>query len=225
MRYGGCPAGLFGILWLILIALAETFASSAPLISPFEFTVSGAKLEGYLAVPPGEKPKALILYFHRAIEDRTAANQWAEFLAPQGYAVACYTAGTATNHIEAARAALKMLRARKEFVGTPVIATGASMGSGVAAELFAEDPSIRALILLVPGNADKSCRAVAQRGKRPILLIQAEQDEIVDANSQKKIRNCSDRQATAITLPQTTHRFPISKVEPQILEWLKTSDH
>jgi len=191
------------------------------LLQTFQFTNANLPIEGYLALPDSQPPKALILYFHRAIEDRSAVKDWGALLTPKGFAVAGYTASKNTTELVAeARAALSALRKNKALANIPVYAAGASMGSRAASALFAADPQIRGLILIVPGG-DQVCAAFAKSADRPVLLIQAAKDEIVPPGVACEIQQCLPKKnATHHLLPNATHRFPASTIAPKIIDWL-----
>ncbi|HSP07331.1 MAG TPA: hypothetical protein VLR94_09145, partial [Acidobacteriota bacterium] len=163
---------------VFLLALLFSVATSAQ-PATFVFEAGGKHVEGIVSLPSGS-PRGLILYFHRAIEDRSAAGVWGELLTPHGYAVAGYTATASTNYVEEARAAVRALRGRKELTQVPLVAMGASMGGRAAARWFGADPEAAALILLVPGGAEETCADLARAAGRPVLVIQAEKDEVVD---------------------------------------------
>ncbi|PWT87867.1 MAG: hypothetical protein C5B54_11575, partial [Acidobacteria bacterium] len=131
---------------LVVIILALAFGSV------FTFQSDSKQVEGYVILP-SKAPKALILYFHRAIEDREAVTEWAKLLGPQGYAVAGYTATHTNNLVDEAKKAIISLRNQKEIASLPIVVMGASMGTKAAADLFANQPDIRGMILIVPGDS------------------------------------------------------------------------
>jgi dienelactone hydrolase len=187
-------------------------------LQTFQFAYQNQAVEGYLIMPEG-KPKAVVLYFHRAIEDRNAVKDWSSQLGPKGYAVAGYTSTGSKDVVAEARAATESLRRNKGIASLPVYAAGGSMGCKAAAGLFAAEPQIRGLIVVVPGG-DQICDAMAKSGTRPILLIQAEQDEVVDPEAAKEIKACLPKTGTFHLLNGASHRFPVSAIAPQILDWL-----
>ena len=206
----------------ILCALVVIFPALA-FGSVFTFESDSKQVEGYVILP-SKAPKALILYFHRAIEDREAVTEWAKLLGPQGYAVAGYTATSADNVVEEAKKAVNSLRNQKEIASLPIVVMGASMGTKAASGLFAEQAEIRALILMVPGDAENICQAFSKAKGRPIFLIQADQDQIVGAQSAASIHQCLPKNAKYVLLKNTTHRFPPSQVSTEISNWLKAVD-
>jgi hypothetical protein len=181
------------------------------------FQSQGKTVEALLVVPSG-KPKALILYFHRSIEDRTAVSEWGALFAKDGYSVAGYTADQTLDAKDEAEDALKSLIAQKRFASTPIIAMGASMGTVAAAQLFAEDQRVKSLILIVPASP-MLCHDVEKAGSRRVFLIQAENDEVAGANA-PAIRNCMPESTDLLVLKGASHRFPASEVSPQVLQWL-----
>lgn len=183
----------------------------------FTFQSQGKTVEALLAVP-SVKPRALILYFHRSVEDRTAVSEWGALLTKDGYAVAGYTADQTVDEKELAEDALKSLISQKRFASTPIIVMGASMGTVAAAQLFGEDQRVKALILIVPPSP-MLCHDVENAGTRRVLLIQAENDEVAGANA-PAIRNCMPESTASSILKGASHRFPPSEVSPQILQWL-----
>lgn len=186
----------------------------------FTFRTQGKAVEGYLAVPSAQ-PKALILYFHRAIEDRNAVVTWGEMLTKDDYAIAGYTAD---QNLDAKQEALDLfasLHSQKRFAGIPMIAMGASLGTEAAAALFAQNEKLNALVLMVPTSTEV-CDAFHKANHRSVLLIQAANDDIAGANA-VPIRKCLPATGTSIVLPDTPHRFPPSMVYPKILAWLKQS--
>jgi dienelactone hydrolase len=198
--------------------------TSIPVFAQETFTLSdeGKKIEGFLALP-GSQPKALILYFHRGVEDRTAVMEWGKVLNPSGYAVAGYTRTKTKNFLTQATGALQELRKRNPLASIPCIAMGASMGTPEAAELFASSPQIKGLILLVPGS-DNICKSFSQANGRPVLMIYAENDEIVDRTTSKELIKCLPKTgAIAEMLPGQSHRFPPSLISNKILQWLDTN--
>ncbi|HET6268111.1 MAG TPA: hypothetical protein VFG11_10375, partial [Acidobacteriota bacterium] len=71
-------------IWLLLPGIAAS--------ESFTFPSQGKTIEGVISPATGT-PKALILYFHRGIEDRSAVLEWGKLLSSHGYAIAGYTAG------------------------------------------------------------------------------------------------------------------------------------
>ncbi|HET6267854.1 MAG TPA: hypothetical protein VFG11_09055, partial [Acidobacteriota bacterium] len=65
-----------------------------------------------------------------------------------------YTAGEVGDSAQEASDEFKSLRSQKRFAALPVVAMGASLGTGAASEVFAATPAIQALILLVPTSTD-----------------------------------------------------------------------
>jgi len=176
-------------------------------------------IEGYLALPKNS-PRALVVYFHRSIEDRNAVLDWAKEFNPAGYAVAGYTSTRSPNFLEQAQNAIAELRKRKELANIPVIAMGASMGTPAAAALFGSSPQIRGLVLLVPGEA-QFCTEFAKASGRPILMIYAEKDEVVPASVSERLVACLPKvNAQSYLLKDQGHRFPPSLVSGRILEWM-----
>lgn len=183
----------------------------------FTFQSQGKTVEGLLAVPSG-RPKAVVLYFHRAIEDRTAVSEWGALLTKDGYAVAGYTADQTLDSGELAEDAVKSLLSQKRFASTPIVALGASMGTVAAAQLFARDQRIKSLILIVPPSP-MLCNDAEKAGNRRVFLIQAEKDEVAGANA-PAIRSCMPESTGWFVLQGASHRFPPSEVSPQVLQWL-----
>lgn len=202
--------------FIILLFAFPVFA-----VDTFTFSDDGKIIEGYFSLP--ETPKALILYFHRSVEDRNAVLEWSKLLNPAGYAVAGYTRTITKNILLQENAALQELRKRKGFAAIPLISMGASMGAPEAAKLFGSSPQIRALILLVPGS-ESICEDFSKANGRPIFLIYAEKDEIVDMGNSKKLVNCLPKKnCRSDLLAGQTHRFPPALVSPQIIEWLNSN--
>src|SRR5262249_28167341 len=131
-----------------------------------------------------------------------------------------YTATESSNTVEAAEGAYHSLKQRKELAALPVSVIGASMGTAAACGLFAAEKEIRALVLMVPGNPDIFCPAFKKIEGRPLFLIQAEQDEVVGAQTAEKIKVCLPSQAKYSLLKGSGHRFPPSAVIEKILEFL-----
>lgn len=183
----------------------------------FTFQSQGQSVEGLIAVP-SSRPKALILYFHRSIEDREAVEEWASLLTKDGYAIAGYTADQTLDAQIEAEDALKSLVSQKRFASTPILAMGASMGTVAAAQLFGDNQRVKALILLVPPSP-MLCHDVENAGSRRVLLIQAENDEVAGTNA-PAIKKCMPPTTDAFVLRDATHRFPAASASPQILQWL-----
>ena len=186
------------------------------ILSTFTFQNAGIGTEGYLDMPSGS-PKALIIYFHRYVEKGDVIQVWGESLTPHGYAVAGFTARPGGNILEMNNSALTELRRKPELTNVPVIAVGASMGALSAAQWFASNPSVRALVLIVPGSPD-ICHYLKSASGRPVFLIQAENDEI-SYGSGAKIRAClaSGKQ---YMLKGAGHLFPPNAVSSEIVQWL-----
>jgi hypothetical protein len=206
------------IIVVILLFLASpSFAADS-----FTFQDNGKSIEGYYSLPQGSA-KVLVLYFHRGIEDRNAVIEWGKLLNPAGYAVAGYTATPTKDVLLQARSALNELRKRKELANIPCVVMGASMGTPVAAKLFASDLKIRGMILVVPGESE-ICSAFQKSAGRPVLMISAEKDEIADSTVTKKLMACLPKEnAQFQLLKNQSHRFPPSFISSRILEWLKTT--
>ena len=173
--------------------------------------------QGYLAMP-SQPPRALVFYFHRYVEKGDAVQQWDEALTPSGYAVAGFTARPGGKVVQMTNSALAELRKKPELVQAPVVAIGASMGALSAAEWFASNPSVRALVLIVPGSLD-ICSYLKSAAGRPVFLIQAENDE-VSYTSGAKIRACAS--GKHFLLKGAGHIFPPSAISNEIAEWLNT---
>ena len=180
----------------------------------FSFQGASGSREGYFIAPANAK--AVILYFHRAIENREAVKEWASLLGPSGYGVAGYTAVRGADLADAA-AAFKALRTKTKL---PIVAMGASMGTSAAAHLFATEPSIRALIVIVPGDP-AMCDVFAKSSKRPVFLIQAEKDDVVSPDAAAQIQKCFGPTGKYLSLKNTTHRFPPSQISDQIVAFLQ----
>jgi predicted esterase len=205
---------------LLVILLLMAFGLRLSAEETFTFRDGNKSIEGYLALPKNPT-KTLILYFHRASEDRNAVLQWAKELNPAGYAVAGYTSTRTPNFLEQAQNAVAELRKRKDLTNVPLIAMGASMGTPAAASLFGSSPQVRGLVLLVPGEA-QFCSEFAKASGRPILMIYAENDEVVDAETSKRLVACLPKvNAQSFQLKDQGHRFPPSLVSARILDWLK----
>lgn len=154
-------------------------------LSTFIFQSGQRPVDGYLATP-STPPRALLLYFHRYTEKGESVGTW-DGMTARGYAVAGFTNFPASNIVPMANGALASLR-QNGMQSTPVIAMGASMGSLYAAEWFATNPQVRALILIVPGSED-ICNLFKKSAGRPVFLIQADQDDTT-FGSGAKIRQC-----------------------------------
>ena len=186
------------------------------ILSTFTFQTSGTGNDGFLEMP-SQQPKALILYFHRYVEKRDAVKLWGESLTPNGFAVAGFTATLGGDTVAMANGALLALRNQPGLEKVPVIALGASMGAIPAARWFATNSQVRALILLVPGSTD-ICTSLQSSAGRPVLLIQAENDEITHTSG-AKIRACMTSGKHSI-LKGHGHLFPPSAVSNEISQWL-----
>jgi hypothetical protein len=185
------------------------------ILSTFTFQNSGIGTEAYLAMP-SESPRALVIYFHRYVEKGDAVQLWGESLTPSGYAVAGFTARPGANIVEMNNSALAELRKKPELTNIPVVAVGASMGALSAAQWFASNRSVRALVLIVPGSTD-ICSYLKSAAGRPVFLIQAENDEI-SYGSGAKIRTCTS--GKQFLLKGAGHLFPPNAVAAEIVEWL-----
>lgn len=192
------------------------FVASSLYGSPFTF--QGGK-EGLLELPNG-KLRGLVLYFHRGIEDRSAALVWAKILGPAGFAVAGYTNNNTIDVVKEARSALAVLRRRKEIAGIPVIVMGASLGTYAASGLFAGDTSVRGLVLIVPPSMEV-CGHLRNAVGRRVLIVEAARDEIARMHS-REILSCAPKNADYVLLPDVSHRFPPSVPAPQIIKWLNS---
>lgn len=202
---------------LLLLICASAYAGPAV----FVFESNGKIVEGLVSMPGGG-PRALVLYFHRSIEDRSAVNAWSELLGKRGYALAGYSATGSTNYVEEARSAVAALRKQKALAALPVAAMGASLGTRAAAQWFAADPEVKALVLIVPGDAVQ-CMQLAKSAGRPVLMIQAENDEIVEPSDAETLRKCLPPASMLRILPGKGHRFPPSDVSETIAQWLEKS--
>jgi pimeloyl-ACP methyl ester carboxylesterase len=124
-----------------------------------------------------------------------------------------------TNPVVAAQSALKSLRGRKPLAAVPAIAIGASLGSKAASDWFAADSAVSALALIVPGGGSGACEAFIKAGSRPVMLIQAQNDEVVGPEA-NQFRECLPSTANYLMLPSAGHRFPASLVSDEIRKWL-----
>ena len=199
-------------------ALVAALLLTASSLHGLTFTFEGGK-EGLLELPSG-KPRAVVLYFHRAIEDRSIVREWAKLLGPGGYAVAGYTSSNTTYIVREGQNALAALRGRKEVAGIPVILMGASRGTAAASRLFAADPAVRGLVLIVPVSLDL-CESLQHANGRPVLIVEAGKDEVAQMRPGEILR-CAPKNAGHILLPDSSHRFPPSVPAPQILRWLES---
>ena len=168
---------------------------------------------------PTTQPKALIIYFHRYVEKRDAVTAWGETMTSRGYAVAGFTAEPGRSPVEMANHALLSLRKKPELQNIPVIAMGASMGTLSAAQWFATNSEVRAVILIVPGSPT-ICSHLKSAGGRPSFLIQADQDEITHASG-SKVRECIP-QSNQYMLKGAGHIFPPAAVSGEIIRWLES---
>lgn len=200
---------------LILTLISSVYAAEPEL---FQFKSEERPVQGYLVLPQG-RPGALILYFHRAIEDRNAVKDWAQLVGPRNYAVAGYTATGSTDLAKEASSAIAVLKKRPDLSTIPVYVMGASMGSRAAAALFSADASIKGLILVVPAGEDV-CAALSKSGGRPVLLIQAQNDDVVGPAMATKVHKCLPKDAGYYLVENAGHRFAASLISPKILEWL-----
>jgi hypothetical protein len=186
------------------------------ILSTFTFQTAGGESDGFLEMP-STPPKALVLYFHRYVEKRDAVTLWGEFLTPRGYAVAGFTAEPGRPVMEMANQALLSLRRKPELQKVPVIAMGASMGSLSAAQWFAANSDVRALILIVPGSPT-ICSYLKSAGGRPAFLIQADQDEVTHGSG-SKVQECVPA-ANRFLLKGAGHIFPPAAVSGEIIRWI-----
>ena len=186
------------------------------ILSTFTFQSGGLGMEGYLDMP-NDTPRALIFYFHRYVEKADAIKLWGEALTPHGYAVTGFIARPGGNILEMSNGSLLELRKKPNLSEVPVIAVGASMGALSAAQWFASNSKVRALVLIVPGSPD-ICSYLKSAAGRPVFLIQAENDEI-SHGSGAKIRAClpSGKQ---YMLKGAGHLFPADAVSGEIVQWL-----
>jgi len=198
------------------LAIALLFMSSA--LSALPFTFEGGK-EGLLELPSG-KPRALVLYFHRGIEDRSAVLVWAKILGPAGFAVAGYTNDNTMDVVNEARSALAVLRQRKEIAGIPVIVMGASMGTYTASGLFSADTAVRGVVLIVPPSMEV-CEPLRKAAGRRVLIVEAARDEIARMHS-REILGCAPKNADYVLLPDASHRFSPAVPAPEIIKWLNS---
>ena len=204
---------------MLVLILLLFFSLPLSAAETFTFPDGEKSIEGYLVLPKNPT-RALILYFHRAIEDRNTVLEWAKEFNPAGYAVAGYTATRTPHVLEQSQNAVAELRKRKELAGIPLIAMGASMGTPAAASLFGSSPQVRALVLLVPAEA-QFCSEFEKASGRPILMIYAEKDEVVSHSISERLVACLPKvNAQSYLLKDQGHRFPPSLVSARILEWM-----
>ncbi len=198
------------------LVIALLFVTSS--LDALPFTFESGK-EGLLELPNG-KPRALVLYFHRGIEDRSAVLVWAKILGPAGFAVAGYTNDNTMDIVTEARSALSVLRQRKEIAGIPVILMGASLGTFAASGLFAADPAVHGLVLIVPPSME-ICGSLRKAAGRRLLIVEASRDEIARMHS-REILSCAPKNADYVLIPEVSHRFPPSVPAPEIIKWLNS---
>jgi pimeloyl-ACP methyl ester carboxylesterase len=183
-------------------------------LSTFIFHSSQRPVDGYLEMPSAP-PRALLLYFHRYTEKGEAVETW-EGITSRGYAVAGYTNFPVSHVVPMANDAVSTLR-QNGMQGIPVIAMGASMGAIYAAQWFAANPQVRALILIVPGSED-ICDSLSHSGGRPVFLIQAENDDTT-FGSGAKIRKCLPN-GKQYLVKGASHNFPPDAIIGEIADWL-----
>ena len=184
------------------------------IFSAFVFQSGGQPLDGYLEMPSAP-PRAVLLYFHRYTEKGEAVQTW-EGMTSRGYAVAGYTNFPANNLIPKSNDAIAAVR-KNGLQDTPVIAVGASMGAIYAAQWFAANSQVRALILIVPGSAN-ICESLKRSGGRPVFLIQAENDDTT-FGSGATVRQCLPN-GKQYMLKGAGHSFPPDRVNDVIANWL-----
>jgi len=184
------------------------------ILSTFAFQSGGRPMDGYLEMP-STAPRAVLLYFHRYVEKADAVKTW-DSMTSRGYAVAGYTNYPPSNVVPMANDAIAALR-NQGLQDTPVVAVGASMGAIYAAQWFAANSQVRALILIVPGSAD-ICESLERSGGRPVFLIQAENDDTT-FGSGAKIRQCMPN-GKQYMLKGAGHLFPPGTVSDEIANWL-----
>jgi carboxylesterase len=122
-----------------------TMASGGVVAGAESFTLTGTNGRGLLLLHgSGDTPQTL-----RYLAERLNAagyTVYAPLLPGHGRTPRDFTEVSATAYLAAAREALDQLRGRTAWLGVG----GLSMGGGIAAQLAAESPEVRALLLLAP---------------------------------------------------------------------------
>lgn len=206
--------GVCALLWLMQERLIFPGAEpdTAPTAPPgwrverFDLeTQDGAKLEGFLALPPAERPP-VVLYFGGNAEEATHhLKQAARIYGPRAVLAMNYRGfgrsqgkpGEAAL-VADARLAYERILARQDLDTTRIALHGRSLGSGVAVALAAERP-VKALVLTTPFDSLASVGqrhypwlpvglllrhrfdslALASAAKQPALVITATGDTVI----------------------------------------------
>ncbi len=189
------------------------------LITTFTFHNRGAAVQGFVEMP-SNPPRAVVLYFHRYVEKGDSIAVWAQGLTPRGYAIASFTTIPTPDPVGLANGAVAGLRMQPGLESTPLVAVGTSMGSLTAAQYFAANSDVKALVLIVPGST-QICTFLEHAKGRPVFLIQADQDEVT-YGSGAEIRKCMTGNGKQLILNGASHIFPPEAVTGEIANWLDT---
>jgi pimeloyl-ACP methyl ester carboxylesterase len=124
------------------------------------------------------------------------------------------------------QAAWEALIQRDEIDPDRTAVVGASIGANLALVQAANEPRIRGIALLSPGLAYqgiKTADAMHLYGRRPVLVVAAQQDSYA-ADSSRKLSDLAEGEHELEMLPGNAHGTDLLEAEPDlrwlILDWL-----
>jgi len=210
-------------------------------------TTDSVEIIGSFWMPDREHAPALIL-LHMLGRDRSTWDDFAEKLVNQGYAVVSIDFrghGESTkqgdktlNYKEFSdddfrkmtldvQPVLDFLRNDRRIDSTRIVIIGASIGANVAIHVGANDPVVRAVVLLSPGKSYHGVgaeSAMLDYGKRAVLIAASEEDKYA-AQSSRDLKELAQGTSWLIMLKNVGHGTNMliqdPALEDEIMSWLE----
>jgi len=185
--------------------------------------------------PPPEAPAPGVLLLHMAGRRKEDWAQFATRLQEAGYAVLALDLrghGESSGEPDWATMPDDVARAWAVLIGRPEVdpgrtaIVGASIGANLALVIAAEEPQVRAVVLLSPGMDYRGIQteeAMTAYGERPVLIA-ASQDDAYAAESAQVLDGLAQGQHVLVLYPRAGHGTDMFGPQPDlpglILSWL-----
>jgi len=210
-------------------------------------TKDGVEIVGSLWMPDRDHAPGVIL-LHMLGRDRSTWDDFAEKLANQGYAVVSIDfrghgestkRGDSTlNYKEFSdddfrkmtldvQPVLDFFRDDRRIDSTRIVIIGASIGANVALQVAANDPAVRAVVLLSPGKTYHGVRtesAMLDYGKRAVLIAASEEDKYA-AQSSRDLKELAQGTSRLLMMKNVGHGTNMliqdPALEDEMINWLE----